>query len=441
MLSSDRVEPPGRRRRRKARRNAASSDAAPRRLDSSEPWDVEAADALRRLYESDEGQLHKPHTGERAPRAQIEAGVAHAEKDRAWLETHLSDLAERLQASLARLNPDPSLSALNRQLEALEERFGRALERVAQRADVHGLRAIESHVLELAEHLEKTRERLEQIGTLEEEVRGLGQRLDAGDQQQVGALGKLLREYVGEWRESEQRTTSALHSLEEAVSRLGDTVDAMEASKPAPDLSFATLAFPDPGRARTGGDPLAQSPAAGGRGLAAKSYHSTLDAADYAPKTVAEELPGGASAHGGHGLPALQDEAIAWSPAAADASAAGPEAAEPELKAGIMAVRARLRRARMAPIEPGDAEDATPLASGEGAPEPTPGNRVRPRLLLLAGFALLAGGAGLLLHALTAPVSPRAIPARIEPAKQPSNAKPSLVDPIPQPADADGPAG
>lgn len=451
MLSSDRIEAPGRRRRRKARRSAATPDAGARtlagggRIDACEPWDIQAAEALTRLYESDEGQLHRPHAGERVHRTAPQAGPATAShqtgaEDRAWLETHLSDLAERLQGALTRLDPEASVAALNRRLEAIEERFGRALERVAQRADVHGLRTIETQILELAEHLEKTRDRLDEIGTLEGEVRGLAQRLDAGDQQQIAALGKLLRDYVAEWRESEQRTAGALHSLEEAVGRLGDTVDAMEASKPAPDLSFAALAVPDPARARAEGDPLAQGPV----GLGAKSYHSTLDAADYAPKAVAEEPPAGAyaPAAGRRALQLPPGAAIAWSTASAGAQQGGATAAEREPKASrIMAVRARLRRTRLAPAHAGRTEGALPHA-GRDAAEPAPARRARPGLLLLAGIALLAGGAYLLAHALIAGAPPRTAPARTESGVEPASAKPDVADPTtPRPAGVAGAAG
>ena len=448
MLASDRIEAPGRRRRRKAKRSAAGARtiAGGGRIDAHEAWDIQAAEALTRLYESDEGQLHRPHVGERARGAAREAGPAatacHAgAEDRARLETHLSDLAERLQGALARLDPEVSVAALNRRLEAIEERFGRALERVAQRADVHGLRAIETHVLELAEHLEKTRDRLDGIGTLEEEVRGLAQRLDAGDQQQIGTPGKLLRDYIAEWRESEQRTASALHSLEEAVGRLGDTVDAMEASKPAPDLSFATLAVPDPARARGAGDPLAQGPA----GLGAKSYRSTLDAADYAPKAVPEEPPAGAytPAAGRRGLPVPSGAAIAWSAASAGPRQGGAAAGEPEPGASrIMAVRARLRRTRLAPAHAAATEGAPPPDAGSDAPGPAPARRARPGLLLLAGIALLAGGVYLLAHALTAAAPPRTVPARTESGVEPTGAKPDVADPArPRPAGAGGAAG
>jgi len=443
MLSSDRVEPPGRRRRRKTRRNAAIPHAGAARAAAHEPWDSEAAEVLTRLYESDEGQLHKPHGGERPARAgtgaETAAGPEPAADGRTWLEMHLSDLAERLQLSLARLDPEASLGGLNGRLEAIEERFGRALERVALRTDVHALPSIETHVLELAGHLEKTRDRMEQIGSLEEEVRGLVQRLDAPDQQQIGALGKLLRDYIAEWRESEQRTASALHGLEEAIGRLGDTVDAMEASKPAPDLSFATLAAPDPARARTGSDPLAQGPAG------PKAYHSTLDAADYAPKAPPGVPPPGgepAPARGKRRLLALPGAAIAWSTAPVQAAGASVESAEPMSGASpVMAVRAKLRRSATLTDGEDASADSTPAPQADCADpaEPAPGRRTRPGLLLLAGIALLAGGAYLLVHALTAATPQRAIPERSEPGRQPPSAKTGpehgQVDPAPQPED------
>lgn len=432
MLSSDRFEPPGPNRRRKKGRGAATGAAGRLRGDAvwtpspdpHGPWDAETAEALTRLYESDEGQLHKPHAGERAHRAGPRASAAAA------LEQHFSDLAERLQASLARLDPDASFAALNRRLEAMEERFGQALERVAQRDDVHGLLAVEAHVLELAGHLERTRERLEEIGTLEEEVRGLAQRLDAADPQQLGALGKLLRDYIGEWRESEQRTASALHNLEQAIHRLGDTVDAMEASKPAPDLSLPALAAEQAGRDRTAADPL--SPTAGERALAPKSYHALLDAADYAPKAVAEGLSAGQPAppRAARGLPA--GAAIQWSAAPAEPGPDGPAewASSLPRSTRITSLRARLRQAQTPRTEAGYEEGLRPPPATDRDVLGTPATkRTRPGLLLIAGVAFLAGGAYLLVHALTAAGTPFSGPVRTEPGAQPAGAKSDLADP------------
>lgn len=368
MLSSDRLEPQARRRkpRRGARPARTRADGAAtlrnRALrgqvqDLHDPWDAESAEALTRLYESDEGKLHKPHVGERARRQRAlpqRDGAGAGEtgtQDQAWLEAHLSHLAERLQASVARLDSDKPFAFLNRRLETIEERFSIALERVARRADVDGLRSIEAHVLDLATHLERTRDRLDQLGGLEVQVRELAQRLDDGDQQQRGALGKLVRDYIAEWRESEQRTASALHNLEEAINRLGDTVDAMEASKPAPDLSLPGLAAPEPGHVRRAGDPL--TPALGEHTPAPKSYHSTLDAADYAPKAAAKELLAAgtsepARAAATRELPMLPDAVIEWSAEPGDPVRGDAAAGDAGLRATrIMAMRETLRQAQV----------------------------------------------------------------------------------------------
>jgi hypothetical protein len=422
MLSSDRLEPGPSRRRKKGRGGAkahagtARTDPARAPQNQPEPWDAESAEALMRLYESDEGQLHKPFAGERARHGGARADISPA------LEQHLSDLAERLEDSLARLDPDASFAALNGRLEAIEQRFGQALERIAQCADPNGLLAVEAHVLNLAEHLERTRERLERIGTLDEQVRGLSERLDAADQRQLGALGKLLRDYIGEWRESEQRTASALHSLEEAVHRLGDAVDAMEASKPAPDLSLPTVAAAEPGRDRGAVDPL--SPADGGRALAPKSYHSLLDAADYAPKAAANDR---AAPYGAKPAPQA-DTPISWSAADHDHDAHnGPAERDAGLRASrITSLRARLRQTQVPRDSRHDDAQYPPPLTDRDAPL---ARRTRPGLLLIAGVAFLAGGAYLLVHALTAATPLRPGPARIEPAAKPAGAQSDLADP------------
>jgi hypothetical protein len=425
MLSSDHLEPGPSRRRKKGRgaakaRPGNARDARARApFNLHEPWDAESAEALTRLYESDEGQLHKPFAGDRARHAGAQAQMSPA------LEQHLSDLAERLEGSLARLSPAASFADLNGRLEAIEERFGQALERVAQRAEGQDLRAIEVHVLNLADHLERTRERLEQIGSLEAQVRGLSQRLDAADQQQLGALGKLLRDYVGEWRESEQRTASALHSLEEAIHRLGDTMDAMEASKPAPDLSLPTFAASEPARDRITGDPL--SAAGSDRPLAPKSFHSLLDAADYTAKAAANDWATPFDAKAG----LRPDTPIAWS-AADDGhdDLAGGEAGHRVSR--ITSLRARLRQAQ---VPRGEArhDDSSHLLPGtdRDAPGSVTARRTRPRLLLIAGVAFLAGGAYLLAHALTATTTTpsRPSPARTEPGAKPAGAQPDFADP------------
>jgi hypothetical protein len=425
MLSSDRSEPRASRRRRAGRRSGRARDAAGAGqasdraagealpFDPNDPWDAHAAEALTRLYESEEGRLSRPADGVRKSWAHAEADAvpdaAAAEPvDRSWLEAHLSRLVERLNDTLNRSSAEPRVAALNARLEAIEERFGAALGRVAQRADMEGLRSIEAHVLELAAQLERARDRLDEIGAVDGEVRALARRLDETSEQRANVLEKLLRESIAEWREGEQRTAGALHDLEEAVNRLGDTLEAMEASKPALDLSIPAFAGSE-AAARPG---IARFPG-GDEPITAHFYRTTLDADDYAPRAIPDgplspsepPLPGAGREH------AASPPGVEWWAAPPGDGFARPHGAR--LTPGalrVIAMRAKLRRSSGAAFR---------CAGGDWLPA-TPLRRASFGLLLMAGAAmLLAGSTYVLYHALARPAPP-ASPVMLEPQVPPA---------------------
>jgi hypothetical protein len=427
MLSSDRSQPRASRRRRAGRRSGRARDAAgaghasdraawdeAQPFDPNEPWDPHAAEALTRLFESEEGRLSRPADTLRKPWVCAEAdaipdATAAEPVERSWLEAHLSRLVERLNDTLSRSSAEPRVAALNARLEAIEERFGAALGRVAQRADMEGLRSIEVHVLELAAQLERARERLDEIGAVDGEVRALARRLDETSEQRANALEKLLRESMAEWREGEQRAAGALHNLEEAINRLGDTLDAMEASKPALDLSVP--AFADPETASRAG--IARFP---GRDepITAHFYRTTLDADDYAPRAIPDgplspsepPFPGAGREH-----PASPPGVVEWSAARPGGGLVGQHGAR--LTPGalrVIAMRAKLRRSSGIGIR---------RAGGDWRPAASLG-RASFGLLLMAGAAvLLAGSTYVLYHALARPAPP-ASPVMIKPQVPPA---------------------
>jgi localization factor PodJL len=444
-------------------------------FDPSQPWDAESAEALTRLYESDEGSLLKQYQGDRrqpsnwqapasAP-ADTDGASAGGESDRVWLEARLADIARKLQGSLAGLNPDKSLASFNRRLDRIEERFGEALSQVAQRSDLEGLRLIEAQVLELAAHVEETRGRLHRIDAIDDNVQALASRLDEGGNQRLEALEKLLQDYVAEWRRGDERTTSTLRTLEDAVARIGDVVDAMEASKPAPDMSLVMLGRSDHGDPHRERDPLAQIYAEGERALAPRCYRSTLDAADYAPKPAPSSEAAIASA-----LLAVPGERVA--PPASDADAAGsasqapppvppaaardwpaPSAEGQQVKpAGqdlappafrALALRAKLRQAQVLDAEAAGDElpGPRPVAlDGGAAKSGTTAQPTRSGLLLAAGVALFAAGGYLAVDAfMSAGASPRG-PGQIERGALPPDAKSILGEPNGQAVDLPPPA-
>ena len=105
-----------------------------------------------------------------------------------------------------------------------------------------------------------------------------------GDHQRLDALEKLLQDYVAEWRKGDDRTASALRSLEDVVSRVGESIEAMEAQKPAPDLSLVGARHAGLAEPRSKPIPCLRSMPMRRRVLEPITHRSSLDAADYAPK-------------------------------------------------------------------------------------------------------------------------------------------------------------
>jgi hypothetical protein len=356
-------------------------DAQP--FDPDAPWDDAAAEALMSLCESEEGRLWGPSAGDRARPSLARAADGEPEPeedglDRAWLEAHLSGLADRLQQAVAQADPQAALAALTGRLETIEQRFGATLGRIAQRTDRDGLRAIETRVLELAAQLEQARERLDRIGAVDEQVRALARKVEESGALRTGGLEKLLRDCIAEWREGEQRTASALQHIEEAITRLGETVEAMEASKPATDLAVPPLTGPEPGRAADPNGAFTRPPAL---------YHSALDAADYAPKPLVAEEPAAS------GPPLLTADTGAQGstidrlpdPGREDCRPTGAGLTPGALR--IMALRAKLRQSN------GNGRGGAPARVPPGAAEEQRRGEIRRAslsILLIAGAALVA---------------------------------------------------
>jgi Sel1 repeat len=265
----------------------------PQYFDPDEPWDVQSAEALTHLYESGEGYVPQGPDDKRGrplPAQQSSTPESRASQDpggidRAWLDARLAEVTDKLQASLAKINPDKTVEQLTHRLDAIEERFKEVLDRVAQRSDLDGLKLIEAHVVELSAHIEQTRGRLDRIDTLDQRVESIARKLEEGDHQRLDALEQMLQDYVSEWRNSNSRTAAALQQLEGTVARVGDTLEALEAHKPVPDMSLSMLDATGPSAVSRGTDPISQVYAEAARSLEPDATQDILDAANYAPNT------------------------------------------------------------------------------------------------------------------------------------------------------------
>lgn len=410
--------------------HAAEPDA--QYFDPSEPWDPQSAEALTRLHESEEGGLWKHQKG--APnqrRASLHADrpAQGASWENALLEPRLTGLMQRLQDTLEALDPDKALAPLGQRLDIIEQRLADALSGVAQRSDVEGLRLIEAQVTELAAHVEQTRHRFDRLDAMDERMRELARKFDEEGLQRLDTLERTLQSYVSEWRHSSERTSTTLGALDETLTRIGSSIDAVEAHTPAPDMSLAPFEMDQTASPRIGADPLSQVYADGARALASHTYTS-LDAADYTPGAPLQSSRPATAPVGADGLmerqaadssapPLVEREPdpdtqsasrdVAPLPISEEATLQPPDAEmasdlpPPAFRASAM--RAKLRQIQLADAERADAARPPSLAIASALSDPPKARSrgARPSLLLAAGITLFAAAGYLLVDVFMTP--------------------------------------
>jgi len=388
---------------RSKRRRAAAPQS------SEGPWDQKTAEALTRAYEESEAEWREsrsarrpPHDRGRAPAAAGPGGSVGG----AWLESRLSDIADRLQRSIAGIDPDKSVGALGIRMEELERRLAVAFEDVARRLDGHNLEKVEAQISGLNTHLEQTRGQLERIDAIDHRLRDLAERFDelrrqpetarlsdqaiealiqsaadraadrvvqslppaaSGiDPQRLDALEQLMRDQLTERRQTEEMTNSVLRTIEDTLGSILDRVDRLD-----PGLASMLPATRGAGEGYQGTsplDPLLEAYAQGARALGQVTPASLLDAADYttgAPRT-------GSAAPDRSVGPNWEDDVVA------------------DPRAGERRAPSALVRPQAADIPAGD-EPVRPTARAKTKPS-TPSGRLSGLLLMLAVTGLFGAG-------------------------------------------------
>jgi localization factor PodJL len=296
--------------------------------EADEPWDTATAEALTRVYEK--AQLHRPASPPRQTRqtkaevpapAPAQPAWQGTEPDRVWLEARLSGIDSLLQQALAGVDPDKSLDAVRGRLDQFEARFEEALETVARRSDLEGLTLLEQQVTKLSRQFEETRDQLGRLDAIDQSLRDLAlgssgekrasdidskavasmidaaadraaTRLaeaasssgSAGAGKRVEALEELLQDYIEERRRGEEVTAGILRTIEDALARIVDRVDAIDMARPAPAAAQQDQEPAPADGLEIESERLAQAYAAGARVLGqrrAERSASGLDAADY----------------------------------------------------------------------------------------------------------------------------------------------------------------
>lgn len=254
--------------------------------DDHEPWDQDAADALASVYgNSGYNEGHKRATSIPAsamvadqvamsaaktpPGAAAYAApmMASMPSDTGWLESRFADLSRQLDLSLAQIKPAAGEFEIGQRIESAERNISGLLETVATRTDVEGVRLIEAHVGELVDHLDHAQRQLGRLDAIEANLSDLSAKLEdvrtaihkiggavsatGGDLElmaskaasavaqrftdampRAGALDgevrTLIERHMSETRQGEENTVALLDTLQQAMIRLLDRVDAME---------------------------------------------------------------------------------------------------------------------------------------------------------------------------------------------------------------------
>lgn len=237
--------------------------------DPDEPWDRASADALARMLLPEMAPTPPPavetplrameppvrtteppvlgfkDTASRTALAvsETEPRIASArlvEDERRWLEQRFAEIASRVEDSLARARPDSSLEVLGERFEALEARFGSALEEVARQHDPKGLKQVESHMVELATQIEQTRADLTRLTAIEDHLSRI-----AGEIAEARVVAGAAPEATPVSGPSEQdfarlAAAAAEAAAEKAALRFSASMPA-PAAAPQPDQRLDTL--------------------------------------------------------------------------------------------------------------------------------------------------------------------------------------------------------
>jgi localization factor PodJL len=393
--------------------------------EAEDVWDPQSAEELMRAYETAEAEFSgaqqqaRPQVREWPREGQAAAPQAVPAYDQAWLETRLAEIAAQLQRSLADIDPTASLAALDRRLDQFERRLDGALGDMAAGADRGALERVDAHVTELAEHFETIRQQLTRLEAMDGQLRELARVLegvpqrpgadagplsedsivalidtvadraasrlaasmpaDAGGQTRIETLEGMLQDYVAERRRNEETSSGILRTIEDALVRIIDRIETMDAARSAPDAPGHGDAADRDGM-EIENDRLAEAYAVGARVLGQQVSEPSLHAADYVTADA-------------RGQGKIRTEPA--SPVGPDRPAALEEQVRQELRAS--AIRAKLK-AQATPAEPSaesaGSDEAKTGSLGQGRARTWTSNKTgshRFSLLLGAAMALLFG--------------------------------------------------
>jgi localization factor PodJL len=402
------------------------------RKEADNPWDPHSAEELMRAYEAAESESARAGHARSNPRYRHWPQATMAQQphalpshDAAWLDARFADIATLLQRVLAENDSARSMAAMDGRLDQFERRLDGALSEMALSADREGMYQIDAHVGELAGHVEAIREQLGRLDVMDGQLRELSRNLEhvhshaggtalddsavvalidtaaeraanravaslpTGNSERIVALEGLLQDYITERRRGDEVTSGIFSTIEEALLRIVDRVEAIESVRSSTTASSEREVV-QPSRAEGDRDLLAEAYAEGARLLGQQGMEPSLHAADYVAGERIEPRTTRAAAAELH-----QPDPI-------DQPAPHEAQTRQELRASVL--RAKLKAQAAAQEPPTQPPTLAPTADGTGLDEAKAGmlghGRIRTWTSARSGsqrFSLLLGGAMVLL--------------------------------------------
>jgi localization factor PodJL len=237
-------------------------DAGTAAPDRGDPWDTESAEALTQIYEADAAEFTS-RSAIASAHGSIGGRVEQINQE--WLANRFADIAKGIEQSLAEIRPDHGFNMIGRRLDQFEQQFTKLIEGVATRSDLDAIRLIESHVREVVNHLVQTHDQLARLNAIEAQLATITRTLaDVQDgaspsenvasavdvdaiaraaaehaamrfadiapagNDPVSELRPLIERMMSENRLGGETTAALLDTLQQAMIRLLDRVDAIE---------------------------------------------------------------------------------------------------------------------------------------------------------------------------------------------------------------------
>jgi localization factor PodJL len=224
--------------------------------DAYNPWDRESAEALANVYEGRDADVRQS-----------------SRIDEAWLESRFAEIARGIDYSLAHVKPENGLSEFGDRLDQFERQFGKLFAGVATHDDLAAVRQIEAHVGKVVDHIEQTQDQLVRLNTIEAQIVNISKTLaemqvaqsTAKSDQDIDAIARavaeetaqrfagsrpddnnsaadelrpLIEQLMAENRQGEEQTAALLDTLQHAMVRLLDRVDAIDVAQQPGQPSF-----------------------------------------------------------------------------------------------------------------------------------------------------------------------------------------------------------